>query len=810
MKQLLLAALLLSVSAISPADSNPLPTTPRLAPANPRDELIPPEIQQTAKEIAVRITTQNNRGSGVIIAQKGANYLILTTARIINQATKIEIQTSDGKKYPAKLTDGKFVGGEQSPLENRKYDLALLQFTSETKYTIAKFDDIASSPIEPKQKIYTAGFPVDSQDLRITSGEISQLTDIPFQDGTQIGYVTPSGKKDLLQGMNGGPILDDRQNLLGINTVDINPISHDYIDRDGYKPSPKLKAIYARANWGIPMYNFLANANTDLIYEYNLPQVERQVRLTGDLANLNHRSRQMTVRIENSGGTGSGIIVAKKGNSYYVLTAKHVVRDEELNTAQNFTNNRIITADRSRQNVTSIVVAKGVDLAVIKFNSKNNYPVARLGKYSQNNNDLVFVGGFPDREDAINSPIWQWQLNPGYIVSPEVGKIFTQNTSSFNNGYDMYYGSITHKGMSGGGVFDIEGNAIGIHGRAESTNKEMKLGGSLGISIDSFTRVLAELKIDPKLLSTITTTNPSTLNQRNRNLAIDAMRENILPPQPGSDGKRWLVYGNQLTRILDFESAIGAFDRAIAKGEVLDGNYGKALSLLMLRKYDLAKDAIGIAISLVNDRERNKYYYLWKYQSIFLTELYRYDEAIRSVDLAINLAPEDRLLLIQKSQILTDWGKYPEAIALSDRIIRSNKEAYAYYSRGLIKFRSGDYRGAVADLDRSTKINPNFVEGYAAMGAVQASSKDYRSAFANADRAIKINPKYAFAHIIRCEANLKLGYFKAALADSDSATEFIQINDLNQVVVRSNVMFLALLKLEYCRETAKLKLEKSR
>jgi S1-C subfamily serine protease/Tfp pilus assembly protein PilF len=799
MKILVLAALLLVTSLLAVDRSNSYATASRRAPANASDELIAPEIQQTAKNIAVRITTEHHGGSGVIIAQKGSNYLILTNARIIRGANKIEIQAPDGQKYLATPIDGKF---------DNKYDLALLQFTSETKYELAKLDDLAGSPIESKQRIYSAGFPLGSQDLRITRGEISQLTDIPFNDGTQIGYITTKGEKGLQQGMNGGPILDDRQNLLGINNTGIAPISRNYIDRDGYKFSPKLNAMYSRANWGIPIYNFLANVNTDLLYEYNLPQVERQVRLTGNLAKLNHQARQMTVRIENSGGTGSGVIIARKGNSYYVLTAKHVVEDEELNPPQNFTDRQIITADRTRQKVISIVVAKSVDLAIVKFNSKNNYPIARLGKYSQNNDDLAFVGGFPDREDEINSPIWQWQLNPGYIVSPEVSKIFTQNNSSFNNGYDMYYGSITHKGMSGGGVFDLEGNVIGIHGRAESTKQEMKLGGSLGISINSLMGVLAELKIDPKLLNKIVKVNPSVLNQTDRNIAIEAMRKNILIPEAGSDGKRWLVYGNQLTRILDFESANRAFDRAIAKGEVLDGNYGKTLSLLMLRKYDQAQDSVAKAISLVSDRERENYYFLWKYQSVILVELYKYEEAIRSIDLAIELAPNDPLLLIQKAQILSDSGKYAEAISLSDKIIEDNKAAYTYYSRGLIKFGSGDTKGAVGDLIQATKINPNFVESYAALGIAKATLKDYRGALADADRAIKINPRNAFAHIIRCTANSKLGHFQDAMSDSDLAIKFIQINDLDRVVIRTNVMFFALFQIQHCRNLAQSGLEK--
>jgi Tfp pilus assembly protein PilF len=222
----------------------------------------------------------------------------------------------------------------------------------------------------------------------------------------------------------------------------------------------------------------------------------------------------------------------------------------------------------------------------------------------------------------------------------------------------------------------------------------------------------------------------------------------------------------------------------------------------MLRKYDQAQDSVAKAISLVSDRERENYYFLWKYQSVIFVELYKYEEAIRSIDLAIELAPNDPLLPIQKAQILSDSGKYSEAIALSDKIIEDNKAAYAYYSRGLIKFGSGDAKGAVVDLIQATKINPNFVESYAALGIAKATLKDYRGALANGDRAIKINPRNAFAHIVRCTANSKLGHFQDALTDSDRAIKFIQINDLDRVVIRTNVMFFALFQIQHCRNLA--------
>jgi S1-C subfamily serine protease len=497
MKRLLFSAVFLASSFlpvnIHPAHSNPLSTAPRLAQKGEDGSLLTPQqVQQTAKNITVRISSENNGGSGVIIAKKGDSYLILTNAHVVRQSNSIAIQAPDGQKYQAKSIDGGF---------NSKYDLALLQFTSKTKYALANLKGIADSPIEPTRKIYSSGFPFDSRDLRITSGEVSQLTDIPFDDGTQIGYVTNKGEKGIRQGMSGGAIFDAQGNFLGINTIGIAPILPNYTYSDGSKPIPKLAAQYTRANWGIPVYNFLTHVKADILYGYdNLRQtkVEHQTTPTGYMAKLNDTARKKTVRIENSGGTGSGVIVAKEGNSYYVLTAKHVVQDEDGNkpTHQKYTDGQIITYDQDLHPVTSTVVAELVDLAVIKFTSSSNYPVAKLGQYNTKDDDLAFVGGFPGR-DKIKSPLWQWQLNPGFIFSQERGKLETQNGASFaDGGYDLIYGSISYGGMSGGPVFDTAGNVIGIHGKAEGVDLS-----SLGISIKTFTGLAAKLQVAPSLLT---------------------------------------------------------------------------------------------------------------------------------------------------------------------------------------------------------------------------------------------------------------------------------------------------------------------
>jgi S1-C subfamily serine protease len=51
---------------------------------------------------------------------------------------------------------------------------------------------------------------------------------------------------------------------------------------------------------------------------------------TGIVAEVDRIAEQITVRIDSrNNGNGSGVIVAKKGNTYYVLTASHVVKNPD-------------------------------------------------------------------------------------------------------------------------------------------------------------------------------------------------------------------------------------------------------------------------------------------------------------------------------------------------------------------------------------------------------------------------------------------------------------------------------------------------
>jgi tetratricopeptide (TPR) repeat protein/S1-C subfamily serine protease len=758
----LISSLLLTHIVISPlVVAAPIAPTTAVTQANGTEDTLPAPavVKQTAQAITVRISTSNNGGSGVIIGRKGNNYLVLTNAHVVRRATKFDLQAPDGKSYSAQLVNGSF---------DAKSDLALLQFTSSATYQLANLSAISSSPIDPGRIIYSAGYPFDAKNIRITKGTVSQTTDIPFDDGTQVGYVTDKGEKGIRQGMSGGAIVDSQGLFIGINTIGIAPILPDYTYSDGSKPIAKLKAEYTRANWGIPVYNFLVRVKPDLLYEYNLPIVEHQVTPTGYIAQRSQEARKLTVRIENN-ETGSGAIVAKSGNArdgftYYVLTAKHVV--DGMGKSQ------IVTYDQDRHQVSITAIAKGVDLAVVKFSSKNDYPVGKLNEYSPTNNDLVFVGGFPERS-SINSPLWQWQFNPGFIYSREQGKLETQNKLTFADRYDLLYSSMSYGGMSGGPVFDRVGNIIGIHGKAESENLN-----SAGISIQTFTGLLQQLQVDPKLLNVTDTPPRELLAQEDKN--VKAAMESIPKPEGiDPDGKRSLAYGTQLYRVRKYAESVAALKTAVARGQVLSGNYRLASALLSVGDNRGAANAIAKAISLVvnSKRDNGAGYYFWKIQSNIMQSSGNYSRAIAAINKAIYeedkdpkyRVRKDLTLRNQKAFLLYNSGSKQAAIDEYTLIIEQQPEAYAYNNRGNVRFDLGQKEAAIADYDRAIAIDYKYAVAYYNRGNVKSDLGQKAAAIADFDRAIAIAPKSADAYINRGSARFALGQKATAVADFDRA-----------------------------------------
>jgi tetratricopeptide (TPR) repeat protein len=167
------------------------------------------EISKTAQNITVMIQDAQNpksSGSGVIIKREGQTYTVLTAQHVLQSSTDFTVMTPDDKKHP-------MIQGSIQTFPN--VDLALIRFTSANVYSVAKIGDSAQSPSGTGS--FVAGFPGTTEvrsepSFYFTSGEIAANANKPLKDGYAIAYNNPT-----LPGMSGGPVLNEKAELIGIH-----------------------------------------------------------------------------------------------------------------------------------------------------------------------------------------------------------------------------------------------------------------------------------------------------------------------------------------------------------------------------------------------------------------------------------------------------------------------------------------------------------------------------------------------------------------------------------------------------------------
>lgn len=114
---------------------------------------------------------------------------------------------------------------------------------------------------------------------------------------------------------------------------------------------------------------------------------------------------------------------------------------------------------------------KGIDIAIFRFESEKNYPVASLGDANTVNiGDTVYISGWPDPEKELDpatggcrGKVARRQRRLAW--GPVAKKI---NPDDQNTGYSIFYTDNTGPGMSGGPVFDSNGRLVGNHGKGSA------------------------------------------------------------------------------------------------------------------------------------------------------------------------------------------------------------------------------------------------------------------------------------------------------------------------------------------------------
>jgi WD40 repeat protein len=156
------------------------------------------------------------------------------------------------------------------------------------------------------------------------------------------------------------------------------------------------------------------------------------------------RARRFVVSVQTTAGVrqGTGFIVSRDNNAYYVLTAGHVANNSQLQ----------IRTDSSEVRPVEIVLRlPGVDLALLQFTSSTSYPVAKLANDASAVQALtrIFVIGYP----AAGSG------------DPEVsgGNVTSRQSSLSGSASAIFHNVDTLSGMSGSPVLTESGEVVGVH-----------------------------------------------------------------------------------------------------------------------------------------------------------------------------------------------------------------------------------------------------------------------------------------------------------------------------------------------------------
>ncbi|MBC6452391.1 MAG: serine protease [Hormoscilla sp. SP5CHS1] len=511
--------------------------------------------------------------------------------------------------------------------------------------------------------------------------------------------------------------------------------------------------------------------------------VQPQVAAALTVGEIESIAKEITVKIEGPGAPGSGVIIAREGKSYYVLTAEHVVKNIGSGDEAD-----VKTHDGQYHSldISSIENLPGVDLAVIKFASDRLYSVATLSNFNYRlykNRDYSSNAASASRQSAVEEEpfifISGWPLleesklvvNPGILFDNSAAAISHPLVGS--QGYELVYTNLSHLGMSGGPVLDPGGRVIGIHGRAdgkhvkendeivgefleeEGGSVRVKVGLSLGIEIQTFLWWASQQGMSDKFRVENSPLPPLP------NIEISSWKPPVSTSDP--DNPLYLIdRGNQLWRLRRMSEALSAFDRAIdLKPDFYLAWFAKGFALGFDRQYAAALRACNRAIDLKLD-----YYDAWYCKAGALLELRQFDAALVALNRALRLQPDNSANWALQGELRFGLGQYRGALDSFDKAIEIRRsqglpsKALLWNNRGFVLFKLQRYSEALASYDGTVELDPKYVSAWNNRGLTLHALGRYPEALTSFERAIKLDPNYQAAIENRDELLRQMGKLK--------------------------------------------------
>lgn len=480
-------------------------------------------------------------------------------------------------------------------------------------------------------------------------------------------------------------------------------------------------------------------------------------------------AKAVTVEIKTAKSIGSGVLVAKQPQGYTVLTAAHVVRDEQ--TYQLIApDGRSYGIDRSK-----IKILPGADLALVSFVSTQPY---RTVKVRQANaiaeGSTVYVGGFPLTTRSISKPLFNFTE----------GRVTASSKQPLKDGYGLVYTNLTLPGMSGGSVLNDRAELIAIHGRGDveksteastiNPDVRVKTGFNLGILASVFVPLATQNGVRLEV---------ATANIKTNDLGSDALVSAAVKMQSGdyqgalgdlnrsivANPKKAAAYymrANIYQTMGDRSQVLADLNRAIE----LDNQNASAYYLrgnILYANQDYRRAAADFQRTTTLEPK-----YIQAYLMLAITAQVQGDlpAAQSAYTKMIAVDPQNTLAYQNRGGIKIQLRDFPGAIADFSQVIRIAPENIsAYDTRANFRKATGDINGAIADYSKIIQLSPNNLRAYSYRAAIYRERKEWALALNDYARMVKINPNEAEAYSEQLKIYEQLKNYRGIVNTLDGA-----------------------------------------
>lgn len=208
--------------------------------------------------------------------------------------------------------------------------------------------------------------------------------------------------------------------------------------------------------------DFITDVSSDmLLYAKWIPDFEKvndsYIKVYGK-ANVMVLANHLYSGMSEEGSLGSGIIISRLGNSYYVLTNNHVVHSERNPIMSELA---VMDAYGDMHNAVVVCSDADYDLAIVRFSTRADFPTVEIADSLPEKNEPIIAVGHPGGQINV--------ISYGEAVDIEEADIENGGKTSDVTFPVIWHTADIFEGSSGGALLNLDLEIIGINFAAATT-----------------------------------------------------------------------------------------------------------------------------------------------------------------------------------------------------------------------------------------------------------------------------------------------------------------------------------------------------